>query len=71
MIESSFQTPGVATEKVRLPKLRFALGTIRFCEMDALSCLGIFEICRGLPKKDGCCVGRARYVRVESLILSR
>ena len=43
MIGSSFQTLGAATEKARLPKLSFVLGTISYCEVDDLSCLGIFE----------------------------
>ena len=46
---SSFQILGAATEKARLPKLSFLLGTIR-CEIDDLSCLGIFERCRRLAK---------------------
>ena len=45
MIGSSFQTLGAATEKARLPKLSFVLGTISCCEVDDLSCLGIFERC--------------------------
>ena len=44
---SSFQALGAATEKARLPKLSFVLGTIS-CEIDDLSCLGIFERCRRL-----------------------
>ena len=47
VIGSSFQTLGTAIEKARLPKLSFVLGTIS-CEIDALSCLGIFERCRRL-----------------------
>ena len=39
---SSFQTLGAATEKACLPKLSFVLGTISCCEIDDLSCLGIF-----------------------------
>ena len=50
VIGSSFQTLGAATEKVRLPKLSFVLGTISCCEVDDLSCLGIFERCRRLAK---------------------
>ena len=50
VIGSSFQTVGAATEKARLPKLRFVLGTISCCEIDDLSCLGIFERCRRLAK---------------------
>ena len=46
---SSFQTLGAATEKARLPKLSFVLGTISH-EIDELSCLGIFERCRRLAK---------------------
>ena len=46
---SSFQTIGAATEKARLPKLSFVLGKIS-CEIDDLSCLGIFERCRRLTK---------------------
>ena len=38
VIGSSFQTLGAATEKARLPKLSFVLGTISFCEIDDLSC---------------------------------
>ena len=41
---------GSATEKARLPKLSFVLGTISCCEIDDLSCLGIFERCRRLAK---------------------
>ena len=41
MMGSSFQTLGAATEKASLPKLSFVLGTIS-CEIDGLSCLGIF-----------------------------
>ena len=48
VIGSSFQTLGAATEKARLPKLSFVLGTISCCEIDDLSCLGIFERCRRL-----------------------
>ena len=47
---SSFQTQGAATRKARLPKLSLVLGTISCCEMDDLSCLGIFERCRKLAK---------------------
>ena len=47
---SSLQTLGEATEKARLPKLTFVLGTISGCEIDDLSCLGIFERCRRLAK---------------------
>ena len=36
---SSFQTLGAATEKARLPKLSFVLGTVS-CEIDDLTCLG-------------------------------
>ena len=60
VIGSSFQTLGAATEKARLPKLSFVLGTISCCgfvlgtisccEVDDLSCLGIFERCRRLAK---------------------
>ena len=39
---SSFQTLGAATEKARLPKLSFVLGTISYCEIDYLSCVRIF-----------------------------
>ena len=46
---SLFQTLGAATEKARLPKLSFVLGTIS-CEIDDLSYLGIFERCRRLAK---------------------
>ena len=45
-----------ATEKARLPKLSFVLGTISCCEIDALSCLGIFERCRILGRYGGCCI---------------
>ena len=41
---------GAATEKARLPKLSFVLGTISCCEIEDLSCLGIFETCRRLVK---------------------
>ena len=51
MIGSSFQTLGAATEKSRLPKLSFVLGTISCCEVDDLSCLGIFERCRRLANR--------------------
>ena len=47
---SSFQTLGAAAEKARLRKLRLVLRTISYCEMDDLSCLGIFERCRRLSK---------------------
>ena len=50
VIGSSFQTLGTATEKARLPKLNFVLGTISCCEIYDLSCLGIFERCRRLAK---------------------
>ena len=40
---SSFQTPGAATEKARLHKLSFVLGTISCCEIDDLSCLGYLK----------------------------
>ena len=43
---NSLQTLGTMTEKARLPKLSFVLGTISCCEIDDLSCLGIFERCR-------------------------
>ena len=49
VIGSTFQTLGAVTEKARLPKLSFVLGTIS-CEIDDLSCLGIFERCRRLAK---------------------
>ena len=42
-----------------------------FCEIDDLNCLGIFERCKRLAKLGGCCVDRARYVRVDSLKLIR
>ena len=69
VLGSSFQTLGAATEKARLPKLIqvFVLGTISCCEIDDLSCLGIFERCRRLAKYGGCCVDRTRYARVDSL----
>ena len=41
---SLFQNIRAATEKAGLPKLCFALDTISCCEIDDLSCLGIFEI---------------------------
>ena len=47
---NSFQALDAATEKARLPKLSFVLGTMGCCEIDDLSCLGIFEICRRLAK---------------------
>ena len=47
---SSLQTLGAATEKARLPKLSFVLGTISCCEIDDLSCLEIFERCKRLAK---------------------
>ena len=50
VIGSSFQTLGAATEKARLPKLSFVLGTISCCEIDDRSCLGIFGRCRRLAK---------------------
>ena len=46
---SSFQTLGAVTEKARLPKLSFVLGTMS-CEIDDLSCLRTFERCRRLAK---------------------
>ena len=49
VIGSSFLTLSAATEKARLPKLSFGLSTIS-CEIDDLSCLGIFERCRRLAK---------------------
>ena len=42
-----------ATEKARLS---FVLGTLSCCEIDALSCLGIFERCRILGRYGGCCI---------------
>ena len=69
MIGSSFLTLGATTEKARLPKLSFVLDTISCCEIDDLSCLGIFERCRRLAKYGGCCVDRAQYVKVGSLKL--
>ena len=45
----SFQTLDAATEKACLPKLCFILRSIS-CEIDDLSCLGIFERCRRLAK---------------------
>ena len=65
---SSIRTLGAATKKAHLPKLSFVLGTIS-CEIDDLSCLGIFERCRRLAMYGGCCVDRARCVRVDSLNL--
>ena len=47
---SSLQTLGAVTEKARLPKLSFVLGTIGCCKIDDLSCLGISERCRRLVK---------------------
>ena len=47
---SSLQTLDAVTEKACLPKLSFVLGTISSCEIDDLSCLGIFERCRRLAK---------------------
>ena len=47
---SSFQILGAATEKARLPKLSFVLGTISCCEIVDLSCPWIFERCRRLAK---------------------
>ena len=47
---SSFQTLGAATEKAHLPKFSFVLGTISLCEIDDLSCQGVFERCRRLAK---------------------
>ena len=47
---SSFQTLGAATKKACLPKLSLVLGTINCCEMDGLSCIGMFERCRRLAK---------------------
>ena len=46
---NSFHTLGAATEEAHLPKLSFVLGTIS-CEIDYLSCLGIFDKCRRLAK---------------------
>ena len=46
---SLFQTLGAATEKAHLPRLTLVLGPIS-CEIDDLSCLGIFERCRRLAK---------------------
>ena len=42
---SSPQTLGAVTEKAHLCKLSLVLGTISCCEMDDLSCLGIFNRC--------------------------
>ena len=39
---SSLQTLGAATEKARLSKLSFVLGTISCSEIDDLNCLWIF-----------------------------
>ena len=47
---SSFETLGSVTEKACLPKLSFVSGTIRCCEIDDLSCVGIYERCRRLAK---------------------
>ena len=47
---SSLQTLGAATEKARLPKLSYVLGKISCCEIDDMSCLGIFERRRRLAK---------------------
>ena len=49
VMRSSFQTLGAVTEKACLLKFSLVLGTIS-CEMDYLSCLGIFERCRRLAK---------------------
>ena len=68
---SSLQILGAATEKARLPKLSLVLGTIGFCEIDYLTYLRQFKRCRRLSKYDGCCVDRARYVRVDNLDLIR
>ena len=62
--------PRRSAEKACLPKLSFVFGTIS-CEIDDLSCLGIFERCRRQAKYSGCCVDRAQYVRVDSLKLIR
>ena len=45
---SSFQTQGTAREKSCLPMLNLVLGTIGCCEMNDLSCLGIFDRYRRL-----------------------
>lgn len=39
-----------ATEKSCFPMLSLVLGTVSCCEMDDLTCLGIFEIWRRLAK---------------------
>ena len=49
VMSSLFQTLGAATEKARLPKLRFVICTI-ICEIDDLGCLRIFERRRRLAK---------------------
>ena len=48
VIGVSLKTLGAATKKTRLPKSSFVLGAIRCCEIDELSCLGIFERYRRL-----------------------
>ena len=47
---NSFQTLGASTEKTLLPKLSLLLEAIKCCQIDDLSCLGIFERCRRLAK---------------------
>ena len=50
MMVSSFQNLDAGTETARLPRFSLVLGTKSWCEIDDLSCLGIFERCKRLAK---------------------
>ena len=41
---------GSATDKARSPRLCLVLGTGTCCDVDDLSCLGLFDRCRGLSR---------------------
>ena len=41
---------GAATEKARLPRFSLVLGIESWCEVDALSFLGMLEKCRRLAR---------------------
>ena len=47
---SLFQVLGAASENAHLPRLSLVLGTKSCCQVEYLSCLGIFERCKRLAK---------------------
>ena len=53
VVLSCFEMLGAATEKARLPIVSLVVGTSSCCEVDDLSCLGMFDRCRRLAKKGG------------------